>query len=66
MARLIARRPPIATRLIIQAVDDGLNTDIDRGLEAEARAFMEVLRTEDAAEGVQAFFQRREPMFKGR
>jgi enoyl-CoA hydratase/carnithine racemase len=66
LARLIARRPPVATRLIIQAVDDGLRTDIDGGLEAEARAFLEVLRTEDAAEGLQAFFQKREPVFKGR
>jgi enoyl-CoA hydratase/carnithine racemase len=66
MARLIAKRPPVAVRLIIQATDDGLNTDIDRGLEAETRGFLEVLRTEDAAEGLQAFFQKREPEFKGR
>ncbi len=66
LARLIARRPPVATRLIVQATDDGLNTDIERGLEAETRAFLEVLRTEDAAEGIQAFFQKREPGFTGR
>lgn len=66
LARRIAARPPIATRLIIQATDDGLNTDIDRGLEAETRAFLEVLKTEDAAEGIQAFFQKRSPEFKGR
>jgi enoyl-CoA hydratase/carnithine racemase len=66
MARLIAKRPPVATRLIIQATDDGLNTDIDRGLEAETRAFLEALTTEDAAEGIQAFLQKREPVFKGR
>ncbi len=66
LARLIARRPPVATRLIIRATDDGLDSDIDDGLEAETRAFLEVLRTEDAAEGIQAFFQKREPEFKGR
>ena len=65
LARLIARRPPVATRLIIQATDDGLNSGIDHGLETETRAFLEVLRTEDAAEGIQAFFQKREPVFKG-
>jgi enoyl-CoA hydratase len=65
LARQIARRPPVATRLIIRAIDEGLNTDIDGGLEAETRAFLEVLRTEDAAEGIQAFFQKREPQFKG-
>ncbi len=66
LARQIAKRAPIATRLIIQAVDEGLNTDIDRGLEAETRAFLEVLGTEDAAEGIQAFLQKREAQFKGR
>ena len=66
LARQIAKRPPVAVRLIIQAVDDGLNTDIERGLDAETRAFLEALATEDAAEGIQAFFQKREPEFKGR
>jgi enoyl-CoA hydratase/carnithine racemase len=66
LARQIAKRPPVAVRLIIQAVDDGLNTDIERGLDAETRAFLEALGTEDAAEGIQAFFQKREPDFKGR
>ena len=65
-ARQIAKRAPVATRLILQAVDEGLNTDIDGGLEAETRAFLEVLRTEDAAEGIQAFFQKREAQFKGK
>lgn len=66
LARQIAKRAPIATRLIIQAVDEGLNTDIDKGLQAETRAFLEALKTEDAAEGIQAFFQKREAQFKGR
>jgi enoyl-CoA hydratase/carnithine racemase len=66
LARQIAKRPPVAVRLIIQAVDDGLNTDIERGLDGETRAFLEALGTEDAAEGIQAFFQKREPDFKGR
>jgi enoyl-CoA hydratase/carnithine racemase len=66
LARQIARRAPIATRLLIEAVDDGLEAPIDQALEIETRAFMKTLRTEDAAEGIQAFFARREPAFKGR
>jgi enoyl-CoA hydratase/carnithine racemase len=66
LARQIAKRPPIATRLIIEAVDDGLDASIDQALEVEVRAFLEVLRTEDAAEGIQAFFGKRDPQFKGR
>jgi enoyl-CoA hydratase/carnithine racemase len=66
LARQIAKRPPIATRLLIEAVDDGLEEPIDKALEIEARAFLHTLRTEDAAEGIQAFFAKRDPEFKGR
>jgi enoyl-CoA hydratase/carnithine racemase len=66
LARAIAKRPPLATRLLIEAVDDGLDAPIDRALEVETRAFLQTLRTEDAAEGIQAFFAKREPEFKGR
>jgi enoyl-CoA hydratase/carnithine racemase len=66
LARQIAARAPIATRLILNVVDEGLNTDIDRALEVEIRAFLESLRSEDAAEGIQAFFQKRPAQFKGK
>ena len=65
LARQIAKRPPIATRLIIRAVDEGLNASIDQGLAAETRAFVDSLKTADAAEGIQAFLAKREPEFKG-
>lgn len=66
LARQIANRAPIATRLILRVVDEGLNTDIDRALDVETRAFLESLRTEDAAEGIQAFFGKRPAQFKGK
>ncbi len=66
LARQIARRPPVATALIIEAVDEGLDAPIDKALDIEVRAFLKTLRTEDAAEGIQAFFARREPDFKGK
>ncbi len=66
LARQIAKRPPIATRLIIEAVDDGLEAPIDKAIDIEVRAFLKTLKTEDAAEGIQAFFAKREPSFKGK
>ena len=66
LARQIGRRPPVATRLIIEAVDDGLEAPIDQALAIEMRAFLQTLGTEDAAEGIQAFFAKREPQFKGK
>jgi enoyl-CoA hydratase/carnithine racemase len=66
LATTIARRAPIATRLIIECVDRGLDGPLEAGIDAEVRAFLETLRTEDAAEGIQAFFQKRPAEFKGR
>jgi enoyl-CoA hydratase/carnithine racemase len=66
LARELGKRPPIATRLLIEAVDDGIQTPIDQAIEIEIRAFLRSLRTEDAAEGIQAFFQKRPAEFKGR
>jgi enoyl-CoA hydratase/carnithine racemase len=66
LAREIAKRPPIATRLIIEAVDEGLEAPIDKAIDIEVRAFLKSLTTEDASEGIQAFFAKREPSFKGR
>jgi enoyl-CoA hydratase/carnithine racemase len=66
LARELGKRPPIATRLIIEAVDDGIQAPIDQAIEVEIRAFLQSLRTEDAGEGIQAFFQKRPAEFKGR
>src|SRR6266545_2245383 len=66
LAREIAKRPPIASRLIIEAVDDGIQAPIDQAIEVELRAFEKVLKTEDASEGIKAFFQKRPAQFKGK
>jgi enoyl-CoA hydratase/carnithine racemase len=66
LARELGKRAPIATRMIIEAVDDGIHAPIDQAIEIEVRAFLTSLRTEDAGEGIQAFFQKRAADFKGR
>src|SRR5438552_3570591 len=66
LARELAKRPPIATRLIIEAVDDGIQAPIDQAIEVELRAFLQTLRSEDASEGIQAFFQKRPAEVKGK
>lgn len=66
LARQLSRRPPIATALVIEAVNEGLDAPMEKALDVEVRAFLASLRTEDASEGIQAFFAKREPVFKGR
>jgi enoyl-CoA hydratase/carnithine racemase len=66
LARQLARRAPLATAAIIRAVDDGLDAPMARSIDVEIDAFMPTLRSDDAAEGIQAFFMKREPDFRGR
>jgi enoyl-CoA hydratase/carnithine racemase len=66
LARTVAERPPIATRLAKRAVLTAGETELKAGLEAERRLFDEAMATEDRVEGMQAFLEKREPDFKGR
>ena len=66
LARQLARRAPLATAAIIKAVDEGLESPMARSIDVEIDAFLPTLRSEDAAEGIQAFFAKREPEFRGR
>jgi len=66
LARQLGKRAPLATAAIIKAVDEGLESPMARSIDVEIDAFIPTLRTEDAAEGIQAFFAKREPQFKGK
>jgi enoyl-CoA hydratase len=66
LARQIGTRPPIATALTIEAVEEGLEAPMDKAIDIEVRAFLKSLKTEDASEGIQAFFAKRPADFKGR
>jgi enoyl-CoA hydratase/carnithine racemase len=66
LARKIAAKGQVAVALILQAVEQGLEQPLDRGLALEAELFGRVAQTEDCKEGVSAFFQKRQPQFKDR
>jgi enoyl-CoA hydratase/carnithine racemase len=66
LARTVAARPPIATRLAKRAVLGAEETSLADGLAAERGLFDEAMATEDRVEGMQAFLEKREPDFKGR
>jgi enoyl-CoA hydratase len=66
LAREIAEKGPVATRLAKESVDRAFETTLTAGLEAERRALYLAFASEDAREGLTAFTEKRKPEFKGR
>jgi enoyl-CoA hydratase len=66
LAREIAAKGPVGTRLAKESVDRAFETTLTAGLEAERRALYLAFASEDAKEGLTAFTEKRKPEFKGR
>jgi enoyl-CoA hydratase/carnithine racemase len=66
LARKVAEKPPIASRLAKQAVLVAEETALSPGLENERRLYELAMATEDRIEGMQAFLEKRRPEFRGR
>ena len=66
VARDIADKGPVATRLAKESVDRAYETSLSAGVEAERRALYLAFASEDAKEGMTAFGEKRRPDFKGR
>jgi enoyl-CoA hydratase len=65
-AALLATKSPIALRLMKELANRALGGDHVANLEAEGNTFGEIFSSEDAKEGMTAFVEKREPVFKGR
>jgi len=66
LARAIAEKGPVATRLAKESVDRAFESTLTMGLQAERRALYLAFASEDAKEGLTAFTEKRTPEFKGR
>ena len=66
LAAEIASAGPVAVREAKQLIDSALERDIDAGLEAEFEASERIFATEDMVEGARAFFEKRDPVYRGR
>ncbi|HZU96775.1 MAG TPA: enoyl-CoA hydratase-related protein [Planctomycetota bacterium] len=66
LAREIEKRPPIAVQAAIEAIHAGIRFGHQMGLASERSGFGRVVKSDDAMEGLQAFFEKRAPSFKGK
>jgi enoyl-CoA hydratase len=64
-AVVLASKSPIALRLMKDLANRALGGDHAANLEAEGDTFGELFSSEDAKEGLSAFVEKREPVFKG-
>jgi enoyl-CoA hydratase/carnithine racemase len=65
VARAIAERGPIATRLAKEAVHRGSDMTLEQALRYETDLTVILQSTADRAEGVRAFQEKRPPRFTG-
>ncbi len=66
LARNIARKSPIAIKLIKRSVNRSVQVPSDVGLAYEALAECLCFTTEDHEEGLSAFLEKRKPRFRGK
>ena len=59
LAQRIAGNAPIAVRACKKAINDGLQTDMDRAIEIEEELFGSCFETEDQKNAMGAFLEKR-------
>ncbi len=65
LAGRMARWSPIALGLVKKSVRAAMELPLVEGLELEKELFLEAFASDDGQEGVQAFVEKRRPVFKG-
>jgi enoyl-CoA hydratase len=66
IAARLAKNPPIAVQSAKNIIRQSQGTSIAQGLAWENDGYTFCMSTEDAAEGIRAFVEKREPVFRGR
>jgi enoyl-CoA hydratase len=66
LASQVAAMAPVACRLAKESVLKAFDATLDEGLQFERKNFYMLFATEDQKEGMQAFVEKRSPVFKGK
>jgi methylglutaconyl-CoA hydratase len=65
VAKSIAKNGPIALRQAKMAINQGMQTDLSTALEIEHLCYKETIKTNDRLEGLEAFKEKRTPVYHG-
>lgn len=66
LAEEIASRAPVAIRAAKKMINQAFERTLSEGLAAEKQEFYNLFATEDQKEGMQAFIEKRKPVWKGK
>ena len=66
VARDVCKSSPVAVRESKRSIDSALGVPLDEGIEIEHGAWKTVIESEDRAEGIAAFNEKRDPRWKNR
>lgn len=66
VAQAICRSAPLAVRAAKQAMKEGKNLSLEKGLELERKLLDSLIETEDFQEGYQSFLEKRRPDFRAK
>ncbi len=66
LAENIAKKSPLLIKLAKKTINNAMYTDLAAGLNYEKAMFSLCFSTEDNAEGINAFLEKRKPEFKGK
>jgi enoyl-CoA hydratase/carnithine racemase len=64
-ALALSKRPPLAVSAVLLGMSTGLEKGLEEGLCVDREWSKKLKNTKDAVEGMSAFLQKREPVFKG-
>ncbi|MFJ5625386.1 enoyl-CoA hydratase [Peribacillus loiseleuriae] len=66
LAAEISRNAPLSLKAAKKAINEGIDMEIARGLEIEKRWYDTIIESKDRLEGLQAFKEKRRPLFTGK
>jgi 1,4-dihydroxy-2-naphthoyl-CoA synthase len=66
VAREVCRVSPVAARESKEAIDAAMGTPLEQGMEIEQMAWRRVISSQDRAEGISAFNEKRDPNWTNR